>query len=501
MRSDKSFSFSQAWFLVPLLLLATVSAAEPPSQTSFDRDAWMADYSFLKEELQASYSHLAWFASRQGGVDLPELDQKTVKALRRSSSNDEARAAIMSFVSGFHDGHFAATEVTIAQEKRTEDEPPIPANFANADTACAAFGYAPVNRVQFSLPFESLVGFELNSDGLVDAFRSGTINMSGQRIGIVRIAHFRAADFASLCTRAWKELKERGERPTVDSVRDEVNGVWLRVLAQRLKRFGEQGVSAVVVDIGGNGGGNDLGDWAVRVFTDSVVRSAPLLVSAGPAGVPYLDEQIGQLTGTLLDNADLSSNTRQLLGAAIEAFKRRKHIASQAQCGMSWVWQKQQDWTKPRCTRLVDAGFASGQYDYVAPSTFDSRVEGALYWASAADANRGAWKGKTFVLMDGKTGSAAEMFAALMRDRGVAKTIGAHTFGLGCGFMGDRNPVVLPHSQLAFSVPNCVRLRADGTDEVAGIQPDLPISVLPGESSRGRALRAINSIVRSSRGK
>jgi C-terminal processing protease CtpA/Prc len=108
---------------------------------------------------------------------------------------------------------------------------------------------------------------------------------------------------------------------------------------------------------------------------------------------------------------------------------------------------------------------------------------------------RGAWSGPAYVLTDGNTGSAAEMFTALMRDRGIAKTVGAKTFGLGCGFIDLDEPVVLPHSGKAFRVPNCVRLRADGTDEVAGIAPDLPLQAEPGESPRSLAARILQAIV------
>jgi C-terminal processing protease CtpA/Prc len=158
---------------------------------------------------------------------------------------------------------------------------------------------------------------------------------------------------------------------------------------------------------------------------------------------------------------------------------------------MSWVWSERRPWNGSRCRRLLDAGFASGALDYVEPGSIDARAVRALYWPAVADATRGAWSGPTYVLTDPNTGSAAEMFTALMRDRGIARTIGARTFGLGCGFMDEAEPFVLPHLGLAFRIPNCVRLRGDGTDEVAGVEPDLPIPPLPGESPRARAARAL----------
>jgi C-terminal processing protease CtpA/Prc len=86
------------------------------------------------------------------------------------------------------------------------------------------------------------------------------------------------------------------------------------------------------------------------------------------------------------------------------------------------------------------------------------------------------------------------MFTAVLRDSGAAKTIGAATFGAGGGSMSEEPPITLPTSRLRFTFPNTVRLRADGTDEVAGIVPDLPVLATEGEDGRARALRILDSI-------
>jgi C-terminal processing protease CtpA/Prc len=161
---------------------------------------------------------------------------------------------------------------------------------------------------------------------------------------------------------------------------------------------------------------------------------------------------------------------------------------------MSWVWRERRPWGTSACTQLLDGGFASGHLDYSEPGALDPAAAPALYWAAVADATRGAWTRPAYVLTDAYTGSAAEAFTALMHDRGVAKTIGTRTRGLGCGFVDFDAPFVLPSARLAFRIPNCARLRGDGTDEVAGIAPDLPMNAAPGESSRALALRALQTI-------
>jgi len=69
---------------------------------------------------------------------------------------------------------------------------------------------------------------------------------------------------------------------------------------------------------------------------------------------------------------------------------------------------------------------------------------------------------------------------------------------LGCGFVVGGPPMVLPHARLAITVPNCVRLRADGTDEVAGVNPDLPLEAGRGETARSVAWRALQAIAADS---
>jgi hypothetical protein len=485
-----------ALVIVAMLLSLAIGGALAQSTggAAFSREEWLADYSYLKLQLEREYSHLAWFGSPQGGVDLPALDRATRSALERATSNAEASAAITAFVAAFHDGHFAPTPAPRSSSPAST-EPPTVERAGDARTACAAFGYLPITRVAYSLPFESLPGFALISDGFTDPFRAGVIDQDGRRLGLVRIPRFRPAEFPAVCERAWASLRARGVDPTRDAVLEVINAEWLRALAARLTQLQTRNITALLIDVGGNGGGNDLGDWAVRLFTREPVRSAPLLLSASGVAIPYFDEQLADLKRALNSNANLPEVTRTALVRAIAEFNQRKQQATGPPCDMSWVWREQRAWGTSPCTRLIGSGFASGALEYAEPGSIDARAVRALYWPAIADSLRGAWTGPTYILTDANTGSAAEMFSALMRDRGIAKTVGTRTFGLGCGFMDYNDPILLPHSKRAFRVPNCVRLRGDGTDEVAGISPDLPTPAQPGESARSVALRTLRTVV------
>jgi hypothetical protein len=43
--------------------------------------------------------------------------------------------------------------------------------------------------------------------------------------------------------------------------------------------------------------------------------------------------------------------------------------------------------------------------------------------------------------------------------------------------MYGNQPIVLSHSKAKLSMPNCARLRSDGSNEVGGIIPDVPTGV------------------------
>lgn len=162
------------------------------------------------------------------------------------------------------------------------------------------------------------------------------------------------------------------------------------------------------------------------------------------------------------------------------------------------MWTHRRPWASLRlggCDRLIPSGFASGSLADLAPGSLGpANVEAALYWPTIVAPHRGAWTGKVYVLVDARTASSAEMFAASIVDNRVGRILGVHTAGDGCGFMIDGPPLTLPRSGLRFRVPNCVRLRADGTDEVAGVTPDLPILPTTGESETSRAARIVRTL-------
>src|SRR5258708_6700950 len=90
-----------------LVICVFASCMLAAQATGIDREAWLRDYSAMKQDLEQRYSNLAWFGSIEGGVDLPALDRQTVAALKTADNYEDARRALLTFVKSFHDGHFS----------------------------------------------------------------------------------------------------------------------------------------------------------------------------------------------------------------------------------------------------------------------------------------------------------------------------------------------------------------------------------------------------------
>jgi len=101
----------------------------------------------------------------------------------------------------------------------------------------------------------------------------------------------------------------------------------------------------------------------------------------------------------------------------------------------------------------------------------------------------GIWRGPLIVLVDGGTASAAEQFVAVLQDNQAAVILGAPTLGAGCGHTNGGTPTTLRHSGGVLEMPDCARFRADGSNEVMGIQPDILIGLRRVDGPRRGGLR------------
>jgi Peptidase family S41 len=106
----------------------------------------------------------------------------------------------------------------------------------------------------------------------------------------------------------------------------------------------------------------------------------------------------------------------------------------------------------------------------------------------------GVWGGPLIVLVNGGTGSAAEQFAAVLQDNHAAVVMGAPTVGAGCGHTNGGTPTTLKNSGGILELPDCARLRADGSNEVMGIQPDVLVGLRTTDGPHRQGIRVLKKL-------
>jgi C-terminal processing protease CtpA/Prc len=112
-----------------------------------------------------------------------------------------------------------------------------------------------------------------------------------------------------------------------------------------------------------------------------------------------------------------------------------------------------------------------------------------LFYPSRYKYREGAYSGKLMILTDRGTASSAEYFTAMLRDNNAATIIGEPTYGAGCGYTNKGIQTFLKNSGARVKMPDCVRLRADGSNEVAGITPDVLVPWRTNDTRYQRATR------------
>jgi hypothetical protein len=432
-------------------------------RATFERAAWQADYLQLRAATEQSYANLRWTRSAKK-VDLVALNAQALAELEQATSHSAARRALANFVSGFQDGHFHIESgppkpiAAILDRFARDAETRIDFNMSGAD-ACTALGY-------------SYKDHKLTIDGATalsgTTFAAGTVTASGgTRFGIIRIPLFQQREYGSACERAWEAFRSaRGGECDV-ACQDEFGGVAKHALAQALaddaRALQRAGAQGVIVDLTGNGGGTEWAEYAAAALSSKPLDPPPVAFIRGKHWQQSFSSEVSALDERLKTITDQSA--RALL------LKQRTNLlamidSAQVACDLATLWQDQQ--AQPDCWNTV---MTTPSLLPRAEFRFDRPYNGPLY-----------------IMTDAHTASASEQFAAMLRDNGVARTIGQQTMGVGCGFTNGGNPVKLEHSGLVVWMPDCARLRRDGSNEFEGVKPDYVVDWGADQATRTAAL-------------
>jgi hypothetical protein len=383
---------------------------------------------------------------------------------------DDALATLTSSVLAPADGlRFRFVHGDEARECAMSPLPPIPNRAPPPATipadlpgekACELLGYTPRSPPGSPLLFHPERHPNFTPSPLASMFGAGTVRLSsGKTLGWLRIPLFAEEAYPAFCAASWEKFRTTLKEPCGEQCQGDFDGAVLitglvEAISKHLDAFRAAKVSGVVVDITDNGGGTDwVIDTARLLFSRDLSCAATARVRE-PAAAKDAQEDLKELSACGAPAADLEW-VRAFQAEATQPCDWRGVFRGEAAPGCSMLTRSR----RSTCRPSIGAGLKCAA---VKPIPDDHRVHG---FGGAP----------VYVLINRDTASAAEELTAAVRDSGAAILVGERTLGAGCGYVNGGNEVTLKRSAVKVRMPNCVRYRADGTNEIEGILPDVEL--------------------------
>lgn len=434
----------------PFVIAAALCGSTAAGAQSFDPAQLLADLEQARQAFHARYANLQWLESERELAINPLFDN-LAKRLRNATDERSARAVFDRLEQRVGDGHVRIEWPQPALPAATAAPPP---------DLCGSIGYDPGQNGPGTA--QALPGYEALASG-GSPFDAGIAASGETKLGIVRIGVFQPQGYPQLCLDAVRALGIPADRPCDDACQNRiVTWAYRRMgeaLERRLVQLKDHGAEVLLVDITNNGGGSEWAEAAARMLSPKLLVSERLGFVRGE----HWAKQWRNVAANLREHSKqaASDERKRLLGWAAEADQAA--IAAETPCAPAAA----------SCTNVATAGFATGLVGAARSGSFDGKSWGVHVFNPAQHHYRdGAWSGPLIVLVNQETWSAAEQFAAMLQDNRAAVVMGARTGGAGCGYTWGGHPVTLKNSGAVLRLPDCVRFRADGSNEVRGIIPD-----------------------------
>ncbi|MCB0377898.1 MAG: hypothetical protein KDD33_05335 [Bdellovibrionales bacterium] len=412
----------------------------------FSPTPYLEDFEALKTHISKSYANLEYLLKHYQ-IDPYELNKQTISEIKAAKNERQAIDALKGFVKKFHDGHFKLREPKNDKSDRTNDNKKLPISKTTpAEKACTSLDFTWDKDYGFRFP---IAGVTVKDRGGVE-FPYLVFEGNKRRIGIVRVSDFRTTVYPKICIGSWEKYKTKFESSCDEKCQDDFIHSFMREAIvnqfyKSLEKVRAAKVDALVVDVTNNGGGTD---WVEDIT--ALTTTKPIV--CGKSGFVKHPHHVNHFKEMLQDIKSNSPNDKQKISDMEEAIK----IASQI-CDRTPIWTEKD--YKLNCSLV---GFRRGdQCKYE-----ELRHEGKKKYG-----------GKLFLLVNHNTASAAEDIVARHLDSKTATLIGSRTYGAGCGYMNGGIRFQLPNTGLDVRVPDCVRVRADGTNEVIGIEPSIHLDM------------------------
>lgn len=437
------------------------TAQEATAPASWSASPWQSDLAAIRAALLTKYANLDWLRTVRA-VDLDAVFAQADAAIETAGSDDAARRIIDRMLARFKDGH-----VQVDWSNPTSQS----GNGENSTQLCSSIGFTdrPGVAVGVTLP-----GFRpLPWDGI---FAAGTVTTDEGTAGLLRISEFQPHGTPALCHEVARALAIAEDKPFDEACQDrlltEIYVRYTRRFADRIGALRDAGATTLIIDLTDNGGGSEWAEAAARMVAPGLLISERLAFVRGEHWARHWRE--------------LASDLKSALAKADrEGLDRLRQWIEQAETNEREAMRRCEGGT---CNWLGEGGHATGLVGGASAKAFRGKPWGPLVLSPAQyEYADGQWDGPLIVLVNDETWSAAEEFAALLQDNRAALIVGARTGGAGCGHTNGGTPTTLPRSGGVLQLPDCARLRADGSNEINGVVPDL---LLPWRASDRPAYRA-----------
>ncbi len=436
--------------------------------------------------MSSHYANLEW-AANDRRVDLPKLKDRTEDRLQQAKSDAEARRAFESFLRAFGDAHLEIDWRDAGKSSRSDA------------SLCDRLGYDQTDR-NGGIDWSVFPGYTPVEDADSGDFPGGILRLSGSRnVAVVRIGLFSEHAHSALCKEAQHKFGYADNAKCDDACADDfelaVSNLLTAALERRVQSLRRAGATSLLIDITGNGGGTNWVEPAARVLTPVPLKSPRIGFVRHEHWARDFRERLREVESDLPQAPDAD---RQALTSAAETLRAALAQTTRV-CDRSVLWVSPP--SSLHCSQLVtDLVYTSGVLPYAKPGAFgDLRSKPVLFYPSRYEYHEGANTLPLTVLVDGNTASSAEYFAAMLQDNKAATIMGQLTVGAGCGFTNGGIPTVLRNSGARTRLSDCARIRADGSDEVAGVTPDILLPWADRDSRYQHAMKLKQFLEKSQR--
>jgi Peptidase family S41 len=450
------------------IFIAPTVAAAPPS---YDPKPWLEDLEQTREALSTKYANLEWVVIERE-IDLASVFTDAKAQLQSAASDSDARAAFEELATHLGDGHVRFRW----SSNQSSTQPP------NAN--CEALGYD--GRIRGGVTAAFVPGYLPLADASGNEFPAGTVQVIGHRVGVIKIGIFTPKGMPELCSQSLVALKISPNTVCDEACKDRIE-TWVserltRDLDAQIRAIENAKADVLLIDVANNGGGTQWAEAAARMVTAIRLKSERVGFVRGPHWAKHFADTAADLRA---DAKGASQKDGEMLNELAEQVQGYQHEA-ETPCDSQPLWQGK----RPSCSWLGQGIYASGIIASADPKAIQSKPWAKdIFTPAQYPYKEGVWRGPLIVLVNEGTGSAAEQFAAVLQDNHAAVIMGAPTVGAGCGHTNGGTPTTLKNSGGILELPDCARIRADGSNEVMGVQPDVLVGLRSTDGPHRQGIR------------